>query len=134
MRLRGVLLGTVVAACTGSPAPSPGPSPGPTPQHAQEHSQDKSMIHFVRDLAQFVSHTPQTVDALTARLGKLLPEGDDPAVLVAPSDPRLRQIRIERRPDGTPLSIGLALAQPLPVAELKAAFGAYKTAARSDPD
>jgi hypothetical protein len=92
------------------------------------------MIHFVRDLAQLVTHRAQTVDALTARLGTVLPEGDSPAVLIAPSDPRLRQVRIARLPDGSPFTIGLTFAHAMPLGELTAAFGPYKTLERSDPD
>jgi hypothetical protein len=91
------------------------------------------MIHFVRDLAQLVTHQDQTVGSLTARLGTALPEGDSPGVRVAPTDPRLREVRITEV-DGAPFTIGLTFAQPLPVAELVAAFGRYKTLARSDPD
>lgn len=92
------------------------------------------MIHFVRDLAQYVADGARTVDALTSRLGKVQPEGDDSAVLIASSDPRLTQVRIARRPDGSPFTIRLALARALPLAELKSAFGAYKTLEHSDPD
>jgi hypothetical protein len=92
------------------------------------------MIHFVRDLAQLVTHSPQTVDALTAQLGTLLPEADSPAVLIAASDPRLRQVRIARLPDGSPFTIGLTFAHAMPLGAFTAAFGPYKTLARSDPD
>lgn len=91
------------------------------------------MIHYVRDLAQLVTHQDQTVGALTARLGTALPEGDSPGVRIAPTDPRLREVRITEV-DGMPYTIDLVLAQPLPVAELVAGFGRYKTLERSDPD
>ena len=90
------------------------------------------MIDLVRDLAQFVTRSARSVDELTAHLGTAQPS-DDPAVHIAPSDPRLRAVRIARYPDGSPFTIALELGHPLAIADLKAAFGAYQTQERSEP-
>lgn len=113
-------LALALAACAG-------PAPNTT-------SRTHSMVHVVRDLAQLVAHHDHTVGALAARLGTPLPEGDSPGVRIAPSDPGLRDVRITMLADGTPHTIGLTFAQPLPVADLVAAFGRYKTLERGDPD
>jgi hypothetical protein len=123
------VLSTVLAACGPASPPSP-PTPGPATATAT--AQDHAMIDLVRDLAQFVTRSPRSIDELTAHLGTVQP-ADDPAVHIAPSDARLRGVRIARYPDGTPFTIALDLAQPIAVADLKAAFGAYQTQERSEP-
>jgi len=133
------VLGAAHAACDASPSSYP-PSqcaPGDHPNAANAanaaNAQDPAMIHLVRDLAQFVTHRGRTVDELTTRLGKVEPSEDNTAVHVHPSDALLQGVRIERYPDGTPFTIGLRFVRPIPIAELKVAFGAYKTLMPSDP-
>ena len=122
-----LLVSTALAACC-----PPGPPASPAPGGATASAQDHAMIDLVRDLAQFVTQRARTVDELTAHLGTAEP-ASDAAIHIAPSDARLRGVRIARYPDGTPFTIALELARPIGVAELTAAFGAYQTQERSEP-
>lgn len=130
-----IVLGAAHAACDASPSSYP-PSqcaPGDHPNAANAvPAQDPAMIHLVRELAKYVTHSARTVDELTTRLGKVEPS-DDGAAHVHPSDALLQGVRIDRYPDGTPFTIDLTFVRPIPIAELKVAFGAYKTLMPSDP-
>lgn len=131
-----IVLGAAHAACDASPSSYP-PSqcaPGDHPNAANAApAQAPAMIQLVRDLAKYVTHSARTVDELTTRLGKVEPS-DDAAVHIHPSDALLQGVRIARYPDGTPFTVGLTFVRPIPIAELKVAFGAYKTLMPSDPD
>lgn len=93
--------------------------------------QDPAAVELVRSLAQFVTQRARTVDELTVRLGSAQPSSDG-AIRIAPSDPLLRGVRITRDPAGAPFAIDLALARPIAVADLKAAFGVYWAQASSE--
>jgi hypothetical protein len=127
-----LLLSTALAACGPTSPPSPPSPPSPSPGRATAPAQDHAMIDLVRDLAQFVTQRARSIDELTAHLGSAQP-ASDAAVHIAPSDARLRGVRIARYPDGAPFTIALELARPIAVAELTAAFGAYQTQERSEP-
>lgn len=90
------------------------------------------MIDLLRDLAQFVTSSPRSTDELTAHLGTVQPASGH-AVHIAPSDARLRSVRVAQRPDGKPSTIALELARPVAIADLAAAFGAYQTQEQSEP-
>lgn len=90
------------------------------------------MIDLVRDLAQFVTRSARSAEELTAHLGTARPPAGE-TIEVAPSDARLRDVRIARLPDGRPYTIALELARPVSIPELTAAFGAYQTQERTEP-
>lgn len=85
------------------------------------------MIQLMHDLVALLSNEVN-VDDIIGRLG---PVARDPGVPMpaelAPRDPALRRVEVGRYPDGgKPYTVELELASPVPVAELVAAFGAYR--------
>jgi hypothetical protein len=119
----------LVTALAGCGAPLPSSPPGPATATAQDHA----MIDLVRDLAQFVTRSARSAEELTAHLGTARPPADQ-AIEIAPTDARLRGVRIARLADGRPFTITLELARPVAIPELTAAFGAYQTQERTEPD
>ena len=85
------------------------------------------MTQHLRDLVAFLSREVSLAE-IAAHLGPIASDPGAPlAAELTPKDPALRRAEIGRYPDnGKPYTVELELAQPVPVAELAAAFGAYQ--------
>ncbi len=85
------------------------------------------MLHLLRDLIAALSREV-SLEEIAAKLGAVTSDPGAPmAAELTPRDPLIRKAEVGRYPDGgKPYTVELELAAPVPVAELTAAFGAYR--------
>ena len=91
------------------------------------------MIDIIQNLIKLLSSDPLTSPQVAECLGKVLGEDKKHAPLsVKPHDKAFREVKIMRKPNGTPTSVTLSLAeaQTVTLADLRAAFGDYNTMPR----
>jgi hypothetical protein len=116
------LLGLALVGCT-QPRATAAPKPSPKPLI------EEMMIAFTKKVARILCVHPLTVTDAAKQIGTVVRDyGGNLQIVVRPSEAAFSQADVVRRP-GTeePNSVDLvpAEADALPVATLKAAFGAY---------
>jgi hypothetical protein len=86
------------------------------------------MIDTIQNLIKLLSSDPLTSPQVAESLGKVIGEDKKHAPLpVQPRDSAFRDIKIMRKPNGTPTSVTLSLSEPhrTTLADLRATFGDY---------